>query len=29
MLEEFVRNTLEGKLKGILGTNTKKKRKEE
>jgi nanoRNase/pAp phosphatase (c-di-AMP/oligoRNAs hydrolase) len=29
MLEEFVRSTLEGKLKGILGTNTKKKRKEE
>ena len=29
MLEEFVRSTLEGKLKGILGTNTKKQKKRE
>lgn len=29
MLEEFVRNTIESKLKTILGTNTKKKGKKE
>lgn len=29
MLEEFVKNTLENKLKSILGTNTKKVKKKE